>query len=180
MKWPSREELNKQDMSSILNRVPNDDTFKEYINWDAGKDHYRLLVWISKQFSNSIFSEVGVYKGFSGCALSNNLSNKVYGFEIVDCINSDLPENYTLIFGNVLQNERIIKKSSLILYDTVHDGNHEIEFINWLKSINYKGVVIFDDIFLNEQMKSFWNSIELRKQDITEIGHWSGTGVVWM
>ena len=180
MKWPSKEELNELDMGIILNRVPDNDPFKEYISWQAGKDHYRLLYWLSMQFSNSIFSEVGVYKGFSGCALSSNPSNKVYGFEIENQINSKLPDNYTLIFGNVLQNELIIKSSNLVMYDTVHDGKHEVEFINWLKSINYKGIVLFDDIYLNEQMKAFWNGIDLNKQDITEIGHWSGTGVVWM
>jgi hypothetical protein len=35
-----------------------------------------------------------------------------------------------------------------------------------------------DDINLNNPMKEFWNVITEDKYDISEYGHWSGTGLV--
>ena len=46
-----------------------------------------------------------------------------------------------------------------------------------LKKIGYKGLVLLDDIKLNEQMKYFWNDISEEKLDISDYGHWSGTGI---
>jgi hypothetical protein len=64
------------------------------------------------------------------------------------------------------------------MLDTKHDGVFEQEFFDFLVKENYNGIVLFDDIHLNSQMKNFWSNIELEKYDITNIGHWSGTGVV--
>ena len=66
------------------------------------------------------------------------------------------------------------------MYDTNHDGVHEKLFYEWLIRINYSGIILFDDIHLNREMKYFWESIKHKKEDITHIGHFSGTGVVWM
>jgi hypothetical protein len=43
---------------------------------------------------------------------------------------------------------------------------------------NFKGRLFLDDIHLNPAMKCFWNSISETKADITDIGHWSGSGLV--
>jgi hypothetical protein len=180
MDWPSVDELNSIDMSSILSRVPDSDNFKIYVDKTAGMEHYRLLVWLSKQFNNTSLVEVGIYKGFSGCSLAFNESNTVFGFELSDNISSLLPKNYFPIFGNVLQNERIVKQSPLIMYDTDHNGALEREFMSWLEKINYKGIVLFDDIYLNNEMRSFWEDVKYKKEDISNIGHVTGTGAVWM
>jgi hypothetical protein len=63
--------------------------------------------------------------------------------------------------------------------DTDHDGNFENQFYNYLQFINYKGYLLLDDIYLNKPMINFWNSIKLEKHDISNIGHTTGTGVVF-
>jgi hypothetical protein len=73
----------------------------------------------------------------------------------------------------------MLLSSKIILLDTFHDGGFELEFLNYLKGINYSGVLILDDIHLNNEMKSFWENINEDKLDITNIGHGSGTGVVY-
>ena len=75
--------------------------------------------------------------------------------------------------------DELILNSKIILLDTFHDGTFELKFYNHLKSINYKGYLLLDDIKLNNEMVEFWNQIELEKQDLTHIGHVSGTGVVY-
>ena len=180
MKWPSKEELNSIDMQEVLNRTPDEDEFKVYIKEPAGKEHYRLLVWLGYQCYFGSLVEVGVYKGLSGCALSLNNKNKVTGFDLVDNITCNLPSNYTYIIGDILLNDRLLKQSPFVLYDTNHDGVHEKLFYDWLVKINYKGLILFDDIRLNPEMVAFWESITHKKEDISSIGHITGTGAVWM
>jgi hypothetical protein len=48
-----------------------------------------------------------------------------------------------------------------------------------VKQLGYKGYLLLDDIFLNKEMVEFWNLIELDKQDLTNLGHVTGTGVVY-
>ena len=61
-----------------------------------------------------------------------------------------------------------------------HEGVLEYQFYLWLKSNSYKGVIIFDDIHYFEGMRNnLWDKIEdSEKEDITYLGHWSGTGFV--
>jgi hypothetical protein len=53
------------------------------------------------------------------------------------------------------------------------------EFIDYLTKNNYNGIVIFDDIRTNTELAKIWNSITQEKIDITDIGHGSGTGIVF-
>lgn len=180
MLWPSKEQLDKIDISFILNRFPDTEYHKQYISRPASDHHYRLLTWLSSYFNNTILIEIGVWKGASGLSLSQNPSNKVIGFDVEYQITADLPSNYTLIIGDVLKNEHLIKSSPFLFYDTMHDGVLENEFLCWLQKINYSGLILFDDIYLNKNMNDFWESIIFKKEDITYLGHYTGSGVVWM
>jgi len=92
-----------------------------------------------------------------------------------------LPTNTEFIIDNVL-NEKYkdaILGSKYIMLDTYHDGTFETEFYNYLVSIGYTGYLLLDDIHLNFEMERFWGSITKEKYDITNIGHATGTGVVY-
>jgi hypothetical protein len=65
------------------------------------------------------------------------------------------------------------------MLDTYNDGTFETEFYNYLVSIGYTGYLLLDDIHLNFEMERFWGSITKEKYDITNIGHVTGTGVVY-
>src|SRR5258708_4871841 len=56
----------------------------------------------------------------------------------------------------------------------------EYDFYNVLKEWQYQGIVVCDDIWHFENMRNnFWYKIEdIYKYDITEYGHWSGTGII--
>jgi hypothetical protein len=64
------------------------------------------------------------------------------------------------------------------MLDTYHDGKFEHEFYTFLKANRYKGLLFLDDIHLNEPMKAFWEHIEEPKEDVTDLGYWSGSGLV--
>ena len=50
--------------------------------------------------------------------------------------------------------------------------------LDFLIDNNWHGKLLLDDINLNQEMKNFWNGISHEKYDLTDIGHWSGTGLV--
>lgn len=66
----------------------------------------------------------------------------------------------------------------LIVLDTNHDGKFERRVYETLCALRYRGLLILDDIRLNENMRRFWRSIPHKRVDATAAGHWSGTGVV--
>uniref|UniRef100_A0A7S4QYG6 Uncharacterized protein n=1 Tax=Ditylum brightwellii TaxID=49249 RepID=A0A7S4QYG6_9STRA len=75
-----------------------------------------------------------------------------------------------------------------VLLDTFHQPDtvpFEREFFQRMLDIGFKGILCLDDIHLNHEMKKWWNEVQdgaegggYRTYDITEIGHYSGTGLV--
>lgn len=149
-----------------------------YFHIESGKEHYRLLMYISTLCDNEIIFDVGTNKCMSAIALSYNKLNKVKTFDIVKLLpeNPNI-ENIEYILGDSTK-DIDLEKCPIIFLDVDHDGIYEDIFYDHLKSINWKGILILDDIHLNDPMKNFWNRIEEKKYDITSIGHWSGTGLV--
>ena len=88
--------------------------------------------------------------------------------------------------NKVVNGHDLIQSSNFILYDTVHNGIVELEFHKHLIKSNWQGICLWDDIKyrwnreIREGMQTFWKSIdEDRKIDLTDYGHWTGTGLVW-
>ena len=90
-------------------------------------------------------------------------------------------KNVVFIHKDAKEDVELFKNSPVIMLDIdPHDGKQEIEIVQKLIDINYKGIVICDDIHLNSEMEYFWSWIpcELEKFDITLYGHFSGTGLL--
>jgi hypothetical protein len=141
-------------------------------------EHYKLLCYVSTQYSGHVLYDLGSYKGYSAIAMSSNKKNKVVSYDIDYFLEVHRPPNVEFRIGNFFE-EKDILKSPFIMFDVdPHDGLIEKEFVKWLTENNYVGTVMFDDIHLNDPMKEFWESIKQEKIDFTQYGHWSGTGVV--
>jgi len=145
----------------------------------AGKEHYRLLAYISNHYEGALILDIGTNTGSSALALSLSGNNHIISYDIEDCreghgLNEKIEHKVMLATDDIVS----VKSASLIFLDTKHDGVFENEFRNKLEEINWKGVLILDDIYLNPEMKSFWDSITQEKIDLTKVGHWSGTGAV--
>ena len=182
--------LDSIDLTEYKNRRNKTNLPEHWFFMESGKEHYRLLCYISSLYNNATLIDIGTWVGSSSLALGFNKNNNVISFDIVrqqrdtqgiivdvDGIITD--ENIKFEIGNVLEyNKEIILNSPFMMLDTKHDGIFEQEFFDFLVKEKYNGIVLFDDIHLNSQMKNFWSNIELEKYDITNIGHWSGTGVV--
>jgi predicted O-methyltransferase YrrM len=173
------------------------DNFKKYNELNdseffgkCGKEHYKLLSYLSKQFDNSIIIDIGTFRGASAAALSSNKTNSVISFDINNSRFQQLNSIENIKFNiddvlnpNVLKkHENLILNSSLIFLDIdPHIGKEEYKFLLFLKEKNYKGLLILDDIWYFKSMRdNLWFLIPSEnKCDITDIGHWSGTGLVY-
>jgi len=183
MNKPTKEQLNAIDLS-VFEPYIYESWAKKYFTMEAGKEHYRLLYYASSQLSNnSSIVELGTFMGHSALALSigaNNSNSTITTFDIVNKVDCDLMPNTTFeLVAEGKFKKAALKSASLIFVDTFHDGTLEENVLQYLISIKWKGIVIFDDIHLNAEMKAFWNVITVRKEDWTDIGHWSGTGIVF-
>jgi beta-1,4-mannosyl-glycoprotein beta-1,4-N-acetylglucosaminyltransferase len=159
-----------------------EDEFKNYFYAQPGQEHYRLLSSLSLNYKNKTILDIGTYKGNSALALSYNNTNNVISFDIekdTTCLNNK-SKNISFIVDNILQEKYVqnILNTPLIVLDTNHDGTFEKIFFEHLVQIKYKGLVILDDIKLNEPMQTFWQNITQLKYDVTQLGHYTGTGLV--
>jgi hypothetical protein len=149
-----------------------------YFYGESGREHYRLLMYISSLYSNKILFDIGTNKCMSALALSYNKNNKIKTYDIIKLLPKN-PEraNIEYFIGDSTKDQDI-KNTPFIFLDVAHDGIYENILYKFLQSIEWDGLLMLDDIHLNLEMKQFWDSIEYKKHDITKVGHWSGTGIV--
>jgi len=156
----------------------------QYFGLPPGEEHYWLLSEIARQLPKGTrVLDVGTYLGFSAVAFASNPNIQVITVDIVDEIGFNVTkqrENITfLIEDNILDKLHEYLDCPVIMLDTNHEGQFEKDFIAKLAQLQYRGIVICDDIFLNDAMKDFWESVVQEKQDISIVGHWTGTGVIY-
>ncbi|CAB1073886.1 hypothetical protein D1AOALGA4SA_1990 [Olavius algarvensis Delta 1 endosymbiont] len=190
-KWESpdfglrkRYKLNKTDISEtdlrkLSKYVANEGHLNLFLDVDF-TEHYRLMAHLSSLFDDSIIFDIGTNQGYSALALSYNDSNRVISYDIEELKELNFADELNTIeylVGDVLQDHRLLD-AALIVLDTNHDGGFENEVYRFLKKNRYKGLLFLDDIHLNQPMVEFWNAIKETKEDITDLGHWSGSGLV--
>jgi predicted O-methyltransferase YrrM len=173
----TNEELDAIDMSAFK---INDNVPAQWFYGLSGREHYRLLAHISSMFEYKTLVDVGTYQGSSALALSASSYNRVKSFDLFEQphVTNIKKDNIEFILNDVRYAVDILKETPVIMFDVDHDGIFEDIFYKHLIDIEYKGIMIVDDINLNADMLKFWASITQTKADITHIGHWSGTGIV--
>lgn len=172
----------------------NFDKFKPYTegmpegyDWlygEPGQEHYRLLAWYSTQYEDgTIFCDLGTYRGLSALSLSYNEKCKVKSYDIKNfChINIRRRENIEFRIQNCINDiDNIIKSPLLFLDIDPHDGVQEKRFLELLIEKEYKGMMLVDDINAsNVGTAEWWRSITLPKEDVSELGHKTGTGIIY-
>jgi len=159
------------DLSHLINNITREH-HKHVINNPAGKEHYKLLAYLTKIINDSIIVELGTHHGTSSLCLCENISNTVFTFDIRDIYTvKTQPNNLIRKIGNIFEMDpSILLKSKLIFLDTSHTGDFEKQIYLYLLENDYKGILLIDDIFFNSQMIEFWNFIKIKKYDITDIG----------
>lgn len=174
-------DLDVIDLSKFDNIINKMTSFALYFKDLSGKNHYRLLSYISHLLYDEDVYDIGADNGCSGLALSSNERINVYSYDIVyrEEISLINRNNFKFFIENILATSpEKLNTTRFIMLDTFHDGTFEKKFYEFLLSTKYKGLLFLDDIHLNEEMKEFWNSITQEKYDLTTIGHSTGSGIV--
>lgn len=184
-------ELNKikdTDVSFLKLYYPEKYDSLKFNEMNAGSEqgqHYKLLFYLSSLFKDELILDLGTRDGLSALTLSYNSNNQVISYDLLP-----MPEemiNYTKQIDNcnfkqmncLDEDLEIYKKAKLIFLDLdPHDGIQEQKFIQILESINYKGIVICDDIVWFPQMREWWDNLKQTKYDLTNWAHGSGTGLI--
>lgn len=183
----SKEDLDNIDMIAWKKAVEWTSS-AEYFDKPAGEEFYRLIAYLAQQMpAGCTFVDIGTYFGLSAAALASNEGCQVKTYDIYDHITDNI-DTYTIknvnniefLIKDCLDDADVLAKASIIVLDVdPHDGLQETEIVAKLRAVGFKGVLIVDDIKLNDKMKQFWNEIPERKKDVSTYGHWSGTGIVY-
>lgn len=126
--------------------------------------------------------DLGSLHGLSALAFSYTFKCKVLSWDIDQSQN--IVKNRTnieFIEGDVFDEQHLKKilECDILLIDLdPHDGAKEEKFLNILIDRNYKGLTLWDDINLNVGMKNFWRRVKVPKEDVSNLGHHSGTGKI--
>lgn len=163
--------------------------FSTFFERDAGVEHYKLLAYLSGQCDDGeVIYDIGTFLGYSALAMAHNSRVKVVTYDLVNHI--DVKQLTARDVSNIefkladctkSAEAAQIAKSPLVFLDVdPHDGIQEPQIFESLEKSGFKGLLVLDDIHLNEGMKSFWNWIpsKYNKYDISKYGHHSGTGIV--
>jgi predicted O-methyltransferase YrrM len=177
----NKDAIGATDVSSLLKYIDWCES-RKYFELDPGNELYKLLACVSKQVDSETIIDIGTYYGMSALSLSIS-DKKVISYDIFDSIPDDRLTiknkiNIEIKYMDCTDEIDIISESDLIFIDIDNSGSQEHLILGMLEKYKYKGLVILDDIHLTEQMKKLWSSIPHEKHDITQYGHWSGTGII--
>lgn len=178
----NKEDVRNKDLSH-LNQYQDWSPHYHLWNTPAGESEYKLYAYLSQKFNNTAILEVGTRYGGSTVAFSDNPTNKVIGYDIMEwTTHSTLnKENIDLRIGNFMEDDTLnYDEISIIMIDVdPHDGVQEPPMLKFLEEKKWKGLLILDDIGPEwAAIEKMWNELPYEKYDVTDIGHWSGTGII--
>ena len=142
------------------------------------REHYKLLTNIAFQLNYSLILDMGTCEGYSAVCLARNLSNRVISYDIVKQDHPILPNIEYRTMDCNHEKDSVLNSAALIFVDLGHDGEDEKKLSDRLSNIGYKGLMLCDDIRHSQTTRHWFINLPFKKYDITEWGHWSGTGIV--
>lgn len=184
------DKLNTFNFQSLRDVVLWKDSVHSYdadaLFYGAGNQHYQLLAAISSSLpEGSRVLEIGTRIGMSALAIMHG--NRQISLTTCD-LEDNIPEGKSVkAFSDDIK--FLVKDGFELLesdppWDVIfidvdpHDGVQERRMINRLIELNFQGILLLDDIHLNSDMNALWDWIPVKKIDLTNIGHNSGTGAV--
>jgi hypothetical protein len=188
-------ELNKKaideiDISHLAHFLQWNPAFQQYFVQEAGREPFKLLAFLSKAIGG-VAVDMGTLYGSSALALSYNEQTQVLTLDTKKQIPDD-QNGQALVTPLKRPNIRMLVAScqavlphaaqaNLIVLDIDINLKTEIlKIINELMYYQFKGIMVLDNINVNQNMKEVWRSIpqSLKKVDVSPLGHHTGTGIL--
>lgn len=176
----SNETLNSIDLSRYKAR--NLDIGNKYFYLESGKEHYRLLTYLSTLFSSQTFFDIGTNHGCSALALGHNPSNKVISFDIVNNRKESFDQEFNITFSYGSCKDFFLNcRPSIIFLDADKSNDFEMDFIKFLIENNFGGLLIMDDLYeypIVADCINYLRDLGYKVYDVSKYGHYSGTHIV--
>ena len=159
------------------------DIGNKYFYLKGGKEHYRLLAYLSTLFHNKAMIDVGTNHGCSALALGYNQENRVYSFDVVNNRKESFSEeeNITFKLRGDIEDYRGIAPS-IVFMDADKSDGFEQELIDFLLPvlIDSESFLIMDDYHEYPVVQDCIHYLadQFPVHDLTEFGHYSGTHLV--
>jgi hypothetical protein len=156
-----------------------------YMSWnkESGHTEYKLYSFLSYNIPwDSTILDIGTLFGGSALALSNNSTQEVLSYDLVKTLAHDnlKKDNIKLFIEDWTQNSYNWENIHLIIIDVEpHDGTLEPPMIQFAVDHGFEGLIVLDDISgMFPGMTEMWGKLPYEKYNVTEIGHFSGTGIL--
>ena len=145
----------------------------------CGQEHYRLLCYLSTQFNDTLFVDIGTNSGDSALAMGFNQRNKVVSFDVIR-YNYYPISNCRYIIGDFRGFHTELLESRCMLYDIPHSGDMFVKWCRYLGYVKWDGFLILDDYTYDPVKARDWEKLGTRytKINASKYGHCSGTGIV--
>eukprot|EP00798_Chlamydomonas_sp_ICE-L_P000899 gene899-5681_t len=177
-------DLNAIDLSSV-NSVCRWSSNFSFFELSAGEEHYRLLAHVARSVRRPTIIDIGHFQGLSAAALSLATEKTVRSFDLISSLPSDpsvptaihIPNVRLEIGPNYMRDlPDHLRTSDLVILDIDHLGKSERDIFKVLEEAKFDGLLIVNDIHLNEHMQRFWDDIKQTKYDISSSAnnflHW--------
>jgi len=175
------------DISDLLSNVHFD-----YLNRfePRAREHYRLLISLTRQFNNASFLDLGTSHGASAFCLAANPTNKVLSLDVdknnkhVDVwgeLYFKFPSNITFNIDDAVElATSFYDNYDIIMLDISHNGADERQIYDRICESSFSGLLIMDDINYKRfpELNYTWKNIKNRTKVELHYGHYSGTGLI--
>ena len=180
------------DLDAIADLLPDPEDAGYVTTWPG--EHYRLLAGLAEVLQAAEVVEIGTYKGAAAAVLSERCE-KVTTFDIVPVEEIDNSiRDLTVRFPNVeqivgdlavpdvwKQLSGLIGAADLVFVDGPKDGVFEPNVVPRIVSVMKPGsVLVLDDIRFAGMRELWIHGIDRSRIDFGSLGHWSGTGIVFI
>lgn len=173
-----RREILKVDLTDQSGSVI-DNQYRNYFLANPGREHFMLVASIAALFPKQKVFDVGTHYGLTSLAMSMCPDVTVVSYDIQDQKRlSKLPSNVEYKYGTFWEDPEFLTAPFIFMDAEPHDGKHEQEFHDIFLKNNYRGIVLWDDVFSNPQVQGWWDKLDYKRWDLTNAGHWSGTGMI--
>ena len=182
----------------ISSSFPSEKVWDTYFSRKVG-EHYRLLPLIINLINASKVVEIGTFKGASSKSILLNSNASVHTFDIKkwDTFNGTYLNKNDFNNGLIIQSiadlsedyqfkkySNILLEAEFIFIDGPKNYNFEKKFLIKLFNIYKKNtenelIILMDDVRLSTMAK-IWKSIDYPKCVLDMVGHWSGSGLIYL
>ena len=182
----------------ILSSDPEEVVWDSYFSRRIG-EHYRILPLIVNLINASRVIEIGTFRGASAKSILLNTNASINTFDLKkwDSFQGTYLNKEDFNDGLITQSisdlskdseftkySKILLEAEFLFIDGPKDYNFEKKFLKKLFNL-YKNnpeselIVLMDDVRLSTMAK-IWQSIDYPKCVIDMIGHWSGSGLIYL